>query len=110
MATTLRTKLIRLAHKNPSLRPHLLPLLTKKAADRAKMTVDTLTTEQPDGKVTLFTRDMAKNVSALKAKGPEAIMAYLKKTHPKSSGFEYDTITGQVFAEGGPTPHTLQFD
>lgn len=35
MAQNLRTKLIRLAHQNPELRPHLLPLLAKqgKTAD-----------------------------------------------------------------------------
>ena len=31
--TTLRTKLIRLAHQQPSLRPHLLPLLKTAALD-----------------------------------------------------------------------------
>lgn len=31
----LRSKIIRLAHTNPALRPHLLPLITKTAADEA---------------------------------------------------------------------------
>lgn len=31
MADTLRTRLIRLAHSRPDLRPHLLPLLSKEA-------------------------------------------------------------------------------
>ena len=32
--TKLRSSIIRLAHTNPELRPHLLPLLTKTAADK----------------------------------------------------------------------------
>lgn len=38
MSDTLRTKVIRLAHTNPALRPHLLPLLKEAAspADRKK--------------------------------------------------------------------------
>jgi hypothetical protein len=35
MTTSLRSNLIRLAHTKPELRPHLLPLLTKQAAEKA---------------------------------------------------------------------------
>lgn len=34
--STLRSKLIRLAHENPNLRPDLLPLLSKQGSDESK--------------------------------------------------------------------------
>ena len=40
MSNTLRTRLIRLAHQQPSLRPRLLPLLTKQAGNMEEALIE----------------------------------------------------------------------
>lgn len=45
---TLRKKLIRLAHANPELRPHLMPLLQQKQAGAAKLTVMAFSGNKPE--------------------------------------------------------------
>jgi hypothetical protein len=44
--STLRTKLIRQAHANPSLRPHLLPLIAAEGGSKLAATLDTEALQQ----------------------------------------------------------------
>ena len=103
---TLRSKAIRLAHSNPELRPHLLPLLKKEAAVR--MEVDgsirnatlllTFTYTQAEG-----LKVMAKNDQVNPKIVPEYMksnVAFMYKTLKELTRRVRATIGSRTFSEG----------
>lgn len=94
----LRSKIIRLAHTNPELRSHLLPLVTRTAADGSVLKrvaellpydYDSLLVGVPTGQVTSFGMDQYDNIRVQVPQNVDAadlgnLMLAAQKRHPKS--------------------------
>ncbi len=101
MSDTLRTATIRLAYANPELRPHLLPLLAKEAADSDKVRA-----VNQDGKTVWVNKDTLRKQPGKfkpykheedegKGGGAEG-----KKQLKEEAGRRYDEIDELVRAKG----------
>ena len=96
---SLRNKLIRLAHSNPELREHLLPLITKESNDEMKEVLKEVAQDVVPGHLTyghLPSTPLYKGMKPLTLKVVESLV---KKAFAKG-GASRDMIVGMLFKMG----------